>query len=170
MTCGSLASNSEYFGHTRPWKSGPNLISSVRPFSKMAVFSVWQFPLEKRVVFIGMRVTLWKPGLFIINRAENKRLYLSIFFLLVLKTVGLLSIFFMIFEYFVFSTVYIQHLFSGVHPQTTHTVSTDWPKYRDTFSTFNSSFQKYHMVLPQASPHHLKTPWKATEIIPIHAI
>ena len=30
------------------------------------------------------------------------------FFLLVLKTVGL--------EHFVFSTVYIQHLFSGVHP------------------------------------------------------
>ena len=29
----------------------------------------------------------------------------------------------------------------------------------------NSSFQNYHMVLPQASPHHLKTPWKATEII-----
>ena len=29
---------------------------------------------------------------------------------------------------------------------------------------FNSSFQNYHMVLPQASPHHLKTPWKATEI------
>ena len=28
-----------------------------------------------------------------------------------------------------------------------------------------SSFQDYHMVLPQASPHHLKTPWKATEII-----
>ena len=26
-------------------------------------------------------------------------------------------------------------------------------------------FQNYHMVLPQASPHHLKTPWKATENI-----
>ena len=36
------------------------------------------------------------------------------------------------------------------------TVSRDWPKYRDTFSTFNSSFQNYHMVLPQASPHHKK--------------
>ena len=41
-----------------------------------------------------MRVTLWKPGLFIINRAENKRLHIyQYFFLLVLKTVGLLSIF-----------------------------------------------------------------------------
>ena len=35
----------------------------------------------------------------------------------------------------------------------------------DTFSTSTVSFQNYHMVLPQASPHHLKTPWKATEII-----
>ena len=72
----SLASNSEYFGYTRPWKSGPNLISSVRPFSQMAAFQCESFSLEKRVVFIGMRVTLWKPGLFIINRAENKRLYI----------------------------------------------------------------------------------------------
>ena len=29
----------------------------------------------------------------------------------------------------------------------------------------NSSFQNYHMVLPQALPHHLKTPWNTTEII-----
>ena len=29
----------------------------------------------------------------------------------------------------------------------------------------NSYFQNFHMVLPQASPHHLKTPWKATKII-----
>ena len=28
-----------------------------------------------------------------------------------------------------------------------------------------SSEKNYHTVLPQASPHHLKTPWKATEII-----
>ena len=69
------------------------------------------------MVFIGMRVTLWKHGLFIINRAENKRLYIYQYcFLLVLKTVGLLKYFCMIFEYFVFSTVYIQNLFSGVHP------------------------------------------------------
>ena len=27
----------------------------------------------------------------------------------------------------------------------------------------NSSFQNYHMVLPQASHNHQKTPWKATE-------
>ena len=39
----SLASNSEYFRHTRPWKSGPNLISSVRPFSKMAAFQCGSF-------------------------------------------------------------------------------------------------------------------------------
>ena len=32
------------------------------------------------------------------------------------------------------------------------------------------SFQNYHMVLPQASPHHLKTPWKATEIILLNNI
>ena len=90
----------------------------------MAGFQCESFSLEKRVVFIGMRVTLWKPGLFIINRAENKRLYIyQYFFLLVLKTVGLLSIFLMIFEYFVFSTVYIQNVFSGVHPKMSISIS-----------------------------------------------
>ena len=76
----SLAFNSEYFGHTRPCKSGPKLIVSVRPFSKMAAFQCESFSLEKRVVFIGMRVTLWKPGLFIINRTENKKLYIYQYF------------------------------------------------------------------------------------------
>ena len=114
---GSLACNSEYFGHTRPWKSGPNLISSERPFFQNGCFLVWEFSLEKRVVFIGMRVTLWK--LFIINRAENKRLYIYQYFSFGFKNCRTSKYFFkMIFEYFVFSTVYIQNVFSGLHPYT----------------------------------------------------
>ena len=41
---GSLTSKFEYFGYTRPWISGPNLISSVSPFPKW-LFSVWAFSL-----------------------------------------------------------------------------------------------------------------------------
>ena len=40
---GSLTSNFEYFVHTRPCKSDPNLISSVRLFSKMAAFQGGRF-------------------------------------------------------------------------------------------------------------------------------
>ena len=39
----SLTSNFEYFGYTRPWKCGPNLILSVRPFPKMAAFQCGRF-------------------------------------------------------------------------------------------------------------------------------
>ena len=55
MTWGSLASNSEYFGHTIVvliW------FQAYKAFFQNGFFSVWQFPLEKRVIFIGMRVTL----------------------------------------------------------------------------------------------------------------
>ena len=83
-----------------------------------------------------MRVTLWKPGLFIINRAENKRL----------KTVGILSILFCIFEYFVFSTVYIQNLFSGVHPwklcQTAP--SRDWKRRRINWPIRSQRYKLYY--------------------------
>ena len=47
MTWRSLTSNFEYFGHTRPRKSGPNLISSVRPFPKQLLFSVGVFTTEE---------------------------------------------------------------------------------------------------------------------------
>ena len=63
-----------------------------------------------------MRVTLWKPRLFIINRAENKRIYISINICSFgFKNCVTSKYFVMIFEYFVFSTVYIRKLFSGVN-------------------------------------------------------
>ena len=67
-----------------------------------------------------MRVTLWKPwkpGLFIINRAENKRVISINIFSFGFKNCSTSKYFcIMIFEYFVFSTVYIQNVFSGVAP------------------------------------------------------
>ena len=57
-----------------PEKSDPNLISSVRPFSKMAAFQCGRFHFCREcTVSIGVKITRRAPGLSTLNWEENKR-------------------------------------------------------------------------------------------------
>ena len=71
-----------------------------------------------------MRVTLWKPGLFIINRAENKRLYFFINKLSFGFENRTSKYVFMIFQYFVFSTVLYTFYLVGCTPKVLVPVNT----------------------------------------------